>query len=110
MTAETDDEDNPRLGFLKRVAVATGGVPLPHGLVGVLRLERSRAPPMRQPKRGRQSPMSRVAPRSARRRPLSRTRTVAAEASTDCIDDQPPAISERWDGHGTASSRISATG
>ena len=34
MKDETDHEDNPRRGFLKRVAVATGSIPLAHGLVG----------------------------------------------------------------------------
>jgi len=34
MKDERDHEDNPRRGFLKRVAVATGSIPLAHGLVG----------------------------------------------------------------------------
>ena len=34
MKDETDDEGNPRRGFLKRVAAATGSIPLAHGLVG----------------------------------------------------------------------------
>ena len=34
MKDETDHEDNPRRGFLKRVAAATGSIPLAHGLVG----------------------------------------------------------------------------
>jgi gluconate 2-dehydrogenase gamma chain len=34
MKDETDHEDNPRRGFLRRVAVATGSIPLAHGLVG----------------------------------------------------------------------------
>src|SRR6185295_9826605 len=34
MRDETEHEGNPRRGFLKRIAVATGSIPLAHGLVG----------------------------------------------------------------------------
>jgi gluconate 2-dehydrogenase gamma chain len=34
MKDEADHESNPRRGFLKRVAAATGSIPLAHGLVG----------------------------------------------------------------------------
>jgi gluconate 2-dehydrogenase gamma chain len=34
MNDEMDHESNPRRGFLKRVAAATGSIPLAHGLVG----------------------------------------------------------------------------
>lgn len=34
MKDETNHQDNPRRGFLKQVAAATGSIPLAHGLVG----------------------------------------------------------------------------